>query len=964
MRLGERTLVEMIRIPAVRRCGLVVLALCWVVAIPLAAIPADPFEECEVLVRDAPDSLESYLCFEITAQRLGMIDDAVKRLEAILSLNPQNHRARYRLALLLRRLPGNQERTIELLRNTVDGLVAEGEILAALNSLYAIAEFLTKQGRHAEADALLRRVEQEAKDSGDNNLITRAYFYQGEILYLRHNLGQAWRLYKKAETTAGPEGPVELRILAYGRLAKVAWAMDQQQEAMDAYRRQLQLCREIGNLRHEATVLGNMALIGMNMIGFGQIDREEVLRLVYEALDTCLAAGYRIGESRCHGFLGRLTSGEEARDHLEKALAIAREISHEIKIIEALQGLGLHLVRSDPGNPKQAFELLDEALQRSKDLGSEPNIVTSLTYRASARWIVGHRQEAIADGQEAIRIIETMFGRPQEEQFRTSFLSAWGGRYYALAGKILEPAGSPPSPEDLELAFATMERLRARVLLESLESARALVAEVEETPALRQYHEVLGEISSTQRTLLDPTLRGEERQEKLDELERLEQLETALRVEAAEGNTGQAMPARLPFPTLDELHGALAEDEAMLYFQVNLAEPIWLSEGGAWLHVNTREGTTVYLLPPLSRLRPAIRLFLGLFSRRDGSEAEGAVQLYQDLLQDALGDLPLPVKRLIIVPDGILHRLPFGALRQDLGAVPLAMRYQITLAPSAAIWLRWRQHPPGNAAIPALALVDPELSMHNLAEEYGAAENRAWSLAAGEQLGRLPLAREEARSIVRYLGRESRVLEGPEATERFVKQSDLQQYSVLHFAAHAVLDDVYAAGSAVILAPGSDEEDGLLQSREVASLDLDGQVVVLAACRSASGVLLRGEGVMGLARAFFQAGAHAVVGSQWPLRDDEAAELFDAFYRHLGRRKSVSEALNAAVCESIESGAPPAAWAGLVVLGNGDIVPLPEGRQSRHIHRWLLAFLALLFAGLVLVYYLRHSTSQRVSWGK
>jgi CHAT domain-containing protein/tetratricopeptide (TPR) repeat protein len=939
----------MIRTPAAHCFVFTLLALCWSIAIPLSADPPDPFAECEALVRAAPDSLESYLCFETTAQRLGMIDEAVNRLEVILSLDPQNHRARYRLALLLRRIPGNQERTIELLRQAVDGLVAEGEILAALNSLYGIAESLTRQGRHEEADTLLRRVEPVAKESGDDHLMARAYFYQGEILYLRQNLGQAWRLYKKAEATAGPDGPLMLRILAHGRLAKVAWALDQQQEAMDAYRRQLQLCRELGNQRFEATALGNMALIGMNMIGFGQIDREEVLRLVNEALDTCLAAGYRIGESRCHVFLGRLTSGDEALNHHQQALDIAREINHEIKIIEALRGLALHLVRSNPGNPEEALELLEESLQRSHDLGSEPNMVTSLTYRAGAHWIAGHRQEAIADGLEAIGIIETMFDRPQEEQFRTSFLSAWGGRYYALAGNVLEPAGSPTSPEDLELSFATMERLRARVLLESLETARAPAAELEETPALKHYREVLGEISSTQRLLLNPALRGLARQEKLDELERLEQLETALRVETAGDIAGQSMPARLSFPTLDELYGALAEDEAILYFQVNVAEPIWLSEGGAWLHVHTREGTTVHPLPSLPRLRSAVRLFLGLFNRRDGSEAEGAVQLYNDLLQDALIDLPSPVKRLIIVPDGILHRLPFGALRQEKGATPLAMRYQISLAPSAAIWLRWRQHPPGNFAIPALALVDPELPMHDLNQGFGVAEDRAWSLTAGERLGRLPRAREEAQSIVRYLGGQSRILVGAEATEQFIKQSNLQQYSVLHFAAHAVLDDVYGTGSAVILAPGSDEEDGLLQGREVASLDLDGQVVVLAACRSASGVLLRGEGVMGLARAFFQAGAHTVVGSLWPLRDDEAAELFEAFYRHLGRQKSVGEALGEAVRESIESGAPPAVWAGLVVLGNGDIVPLPEGRQGFHLHWWQLIFPLLLVAGAVLL---------------
>ena len=58
--------------------------------------------------------------------------------------------------------------------------------------------------------------------------------------------------------------------------------------------------------------------------------------------------------------------------------------------------------------------------------------------------------------------------------------------------------------------------------------------------------------------------------------------------------------------------------------------------------------------------------------------------------------------------------------------------------------------------------------------------------------------------------------------------------------------------------------------------------MVLSACSTNTGTVLRGEGVMSLARAFFQAGAHTVVASLWPLRDDEAAIFFDRFYDHLG----------------------------------------------------------------------------------
>jgi CHAT domain-containing protein len=111
-------------------------------------------------------------------------------------------------------------------------------------------------------------------------------------------------------------------------------------------------------------------------------------------------------------------------------------------------------------------------------------------------------------------------------------------------------------------------------------------------------------------------------------------------------------------------------------------------------------------------------------------------------------------------------------------------------------------------------------------------------------------------------------------------------------------------------------------------LHLEGRAVVLSACRSARGSLLRGEGVVGFGRAFLRAGAHAVVGSLWPLRDDDAARLFGAFYRHLADGAAVGAALRAAQREAVRDGRPASAWAGLVVIGDGRLTPLPSSPGS------------------------------------
>jgi CHAT domain-containing protein len=198
----------------------------------------------------------------------------------------------------------------------------------------------------------------------------------------------------------------------------------------------------------------------------------------------------------------------------------------------------------------------------------------------------------------------------------------------------------------------------------------------------------------------------------------------------------------------------------------------------------------------------------------------------------------------------------------------------------------------------------------------------------GLKLGSLPRARTEARSLVRALGDESRMVFGSEANERFLKQVDLGGYGIVHIAAHAVVDYDHPARSAVVLAPGSADEDGFLQIREIVDLDLEGRVVILSACRSATGTLLRGEGSLGLARGFFRAGARAVIGNLWPLRDDDAESLIRELGRQLARGRSLAGALAEARASRIAEGAPTDAWAGLILLGDGDFVPRPGGRGS------------------------------------
>jgi CHAT domain-containing protein len=309
-------------------------------------------------------------------------------------------------------------------------------------------------------------------------------------------------------------------------------------------------------------------------------------------------------------------------------------------------------------------------------------------------------------------------------------------------------------------------------------------------------------------------------------------------------------------------------------------------------------------------------------------------------LADALAWLPTNVTRLTIVPDGALHRLPLAALAAA-GGEPLVSRYALSCVPSASVWLRWRREAGARLAPAVLALADP-----GRAQTAGPGVMRASRL--GAPLLRLPHARREGRQAVRALGGASRLLTGPAASERALKATPLDRFGLVHFAAHALVDDERPERSSIVLAPGADDEDGLLQWREIAELPLARRAVVLSACRSAGGAILHGEGVLGLARAFFEAGAHVVVGGLWPLRDDETAALLERVYAHLRRGRGVAQALWAAQDEARRAGVPTAAWAGVVALGDASALAFEAPPTPVALLVWSAAAAALVGAALAL----------------
>ena len=620
--------------------------------------------------------------------------------------------------------------------------------------------------------------------------------------------------------------------------------------------------------------------------------------------------------------LGKLQEGPAGREALERALESAHRQVSSTYVFKARAEMARQLARDDPD---AGYRLLEKALAEHEG-GHEPWALYGWQPRLDVTWAARPRPEAIDHSLGLIERIEAGRRAQREGTGKMGFFSAWVPAYRRVIGLLLEGEGAGSRP-DLELAFELSEKMRARVLLERLDRSAAGGSVCPGVAgALKARRETRAAIGDRQRRLL--TAAKEDLPRLRLEIESLMLDEEALH---RDGLCGTDPPEERAFVELQDLEKALDPDEALLVFQVgSWKDPFRAFDGGSWVFLVTREGTQVVPLPDEVTLRVQRDAFLGSVPGRGGQELPAAIALYDGLLREVEARLAADIRRWIVVPHGPLEGLPLAALRAGAEDPPVAERYQITYVPSATLWWKWSLGTETPARSQVLALADPS---------QGASWGRLWPSRPDAVLARLPAARREARDLVESLSGPGMVLVDDDATEHAFKREAREGVSVVLFAAHAVIDEQFPSRSAIILAPGDEIEDGLLQPPEIAELPLAGSVVILSACQSATGRSVEGEGLLSLARSFFQAGARAVVGNLWPARDDDAAEMFGAVYRHLGRGLPLARALQEAQRESLRQGKPAEAWAGVVVLGDGDVrldVDSQQAQARRDRLWWLL----------------------------
>jgi CHAT domain-containing protein/tetratricopeptide (TPR) repeat protein len=297
-----------------------------------------------------------------------------------------------------------------------------------------------------------------------------------------------------------------------------------------------------------------------------------------------------------------------------------------------------------------------------------------------------------------------------------------------------------------------------------------------------------------------------------------------------------------------------------------------------------------------------------------------ARRLGDTLLRPAAGAVGR-AERLLVVPDGPLHLVPFAALADPTS--PRGFRYlaeskPVHVAASATVFAELKRRGPARRTARLVAFGDADYS----AAGRAAAPAGAMRVARerGLDLRPLPASRAEVLGLKALYPGSSRVFMGAEASEENAKAIGPEP-SLVHFATHGLADERSPLESTLALTlpgPQAAGENGLLQAWEIfEQLRIDADLVTLSACGTARGKEMSGEGILGLTRAFQHAGARTVLASLWEVADASTADLMQRFYRHLSAGVPPAEALRRAQVALLRRPATsaPYYWAAFTLAG-------------------------------------------------
>ena len=857
---------------------------------------------------------------------------------------------------------GQYQIALDNYQKALDGFVAGGASKEAVNAgvASAVVPGAAAAGASAAASAAV------GDDRYNANLMLAKI---GDVNYRLGKLAESKAAYGRM-VVKKPEGAASKAGRRFGGLSAITGAISTGRVDVAAPTSALTVALEAKKELDEyrVSIVYSSYELGMGRLAYNDNDLETARKHFDNALQAAgstIAGVAKLGQVRRFRAAARTSLGDVALRQgkfkdASKFYNDAKKGAQDDKRLDlmwpAQRGLGrsLWLQAAQEKDAKKALALREQAVANYKE-----SLGTIETLRQGSLRADESRTTFLA-------LIKDVFDEAAAAYASLALLTA-PSTTEPLSGKALEYAGE---------AFRINEQSRARSLLDMLAETDAEITEGVPAELLKRKQENLDRQQDIADVLTGINISTEEIKKKpaeLDaELEKLqaeyEEIENQIRTASPRYAT---LTANKP-STLADVQQSVLDDQTVL---VEYA----LQADESYLFVASKAAVNLIKLPAranVEKLAMDLRaqLIPSKLQRRivgiDVAEANrglgiatsapedvapfvaAANALYKVVLEPAAG--MIGEKRLMVVADGALSYIPFEVLLKttdggDFSSLGyLVKTNEIVYAPSASVVGAIKQQRSKTANRAMLIIADPVFNSNDAraqkrtttpaadAEVRGLGIQSAVTDVGGSapapnpQMEGLPLARlngtrteaEQISKLAKTSGGQADVWLDLDANEDNLGARDITKYRIIHVATHGLLNAERPQFTGVVLSlVGNKTHDGFVRTDEVFNLRLGSPLVMLSACETGLGKEKRGEGVMGLTRAFMYAGAPTVGVSLWSVADKSTADLMTDFYKRLlttGEGTTSSGALRAAQLALISGKkySAPFYWAPFVLVGD------------------------------------------------
>lgn len=883
------------------------------------------------------------------------------------------------------RLQGKYDEALKHLHRSISLSETSGDKKRLAPALNTAGIIYQAQGEMKRALDLYQRSLDLSEEIQDKREIARSLNNLGAYYRTISELDEALGFYRRSLAINEELGNKPVTAMVLGNIGNVYMAKGDFSESLEFFQRTLKLRQEMKDERGIAYILN---FLGINYRALG--DEAQAYDHFQQSLAIQERVKDRYGMAFANEYLGISllhwqNNKAGATSHFLKSVEIYEALKdkhgmarvgiwqgrvyhadgdYTQALVSYQKGLDLYLETGDKagtidvlisisdayraqGNSTKALAEAKRATALAKQIMVQRFIADANVAQGKAYQALGQNESAREAYAEAIAAIELSRSRIAGNSTRASYFTTVREPYELYVEVLMGMHKDRPAAGFDQMAFHMSERGRARSLLEALTEARADIRQGVDPTLLkrkRELHQQLNAAGDKQSRLLSGKHSAEEASlvEKQIAALTLEFQEVQAQITKRSPRYA-ALTQPVPLSVRQIQTEVLDSDTMLLEYA--------LGQEKSYLWALTPNTIVSFELPKRAEIETSIRRVVELLSNGqrwttsreiDAEYKTAATQLSQTLIPHQLMS-SIKAKRLVIVGDGALQYLPFGALpnpgdyapnansknKQGISqkSPPLIADFEVVTSPSASILkvlrmenstrargqksiavladpvfeesdqrvesLRTEKNGSGSSASPVTdATIAKASASRTVLERAFRVETAASSEGAKPKplrIPRLPFTRLEAEGVLASAPPDQSLKATDFRANRETATSpELAQYRYVHFATHGILNSEHPELSGIVLSLVNENRepvDGFLRLHEIYNLNMPADLVVLSACQTGLGKEIRGEGLIGLTRGFMYAGSPRVVASLWKVDDAATAELMKRFYRGMLKDK-------------------------------------------------------------------------------